>query len=60
MEVSLSRPSLDLYGGPILVVLFVLLVAFEASGGFHHSNWRLPLKLERAMSWLAAAVIVTR
>lgn len=36
--------------GPIAVLVYE--VAFEASVAFHHSNWRLPLKLERAMSWL--------
>src|SRR5439155_20729545 len=27
-------------------------VIFEASVAFHHSNWRLPYRLERAISWV--------
>jgi len=39
--------------GPIVVLVYE--VAFEASVAFHHSNWRLPYRLERLLSW----VIVT-
>lgn len=35
--------------GPIAVLVYE--VAFEASVAFHHSNWRLPFRLERALSW---------
>lgn len=36
--------------GPVAVLVYE--VAFEASVAFHHSNWRLPYKLERALSWI--------
>lgn len=39
--------------GPVTVLVYE--VVFEASVAFHHSNWRLPFPLERALSW----VIVT-
>ncbi|HEX6982459.1 MAG TPA: sterol desaturase family protein [Balneolaceae bacterium] len=34
------------------VVVLVYEVAFEASVAFHHSNWRLPFRLERVLSWI--------
>ena len=39
--------------GPLVVLVYE--VVFEASVAFHHSNWRLPYRLERLLSW----VIVT-
>jgi sterol desaturase/sphingolipid hydroxylase (fatty acid hydroxylase superfamily) len=36
--------------GPVAVLVYE--VAFEASVAFHHSNWRLPYRLERPLSWL--------
>jgi sterol desaturase/sphingolipid hydroxylase (fatty acid hydroxylase superfamily) len=36
--------------GPVIVLMYE--VVFEASVAFHHSNWRLPLWLERPLSWL--------
>lgn len=36
--------------GPIAVLIYE--VAFEASVAFHHSNWRLPYRLERFLSWI--------
>jgi hypothetical protein len=35
--------------GPIAVLIYE--VTFEASVAFHHSNWRLPFRLERVLSW---------
>ncbi len=35
--------------GPVAVLVYE--VAFEASVAFHHSNWRLPIRLERVLSW---------
>jgi sterol desaturase/sphingolipid hydroxylase (fatty acid hydroxylase superfamily) len=35
--------------GPFVVLAYELV--FEASVAFHHSNWRLPHRLERALSW---------
>lgn len=43
-----------LIGAPPLAVL-VYEAVFEASVAFQHSNWRLPLRLERCLNW----VIVT-
>jgi sterol desaturase/sphingolipid hydroxylase (fatty acid hydroxylase superfamily) len=39
--------------GPVLVLVYE--VVFETSVAFHHSNWRLPYRVERVLSW----VIVT-
>lgn len=36
--------------GPLVVLVYE--VVFEASVAFHHSNWRLPYRLERALSWV--------
>lgn len=36
--------------GPVVVLIYE--VVFEASVAFHHSNWRLPYRLERVLSWL--------
>ena len=36
--------------GPVAVLIYEVL--FEASVAFHHSNWRLPFRTERALSWL--------
>jgi sterol desaturase/sphingolipid hydroxylase (fatty acid hydroxylase superfamily) len=38
---------------PIMVLIFF--VTFEAETLFHHSNWRLPIRLERVLN----LVIVT-
>lgn len=35
---------------PILVIIYE--IVFEAATAFHHSNWRLPFRLERILSWL--------
>lgn len=35
--------------GPVAVLIYE--VAFEASVAFHHSNWRLPIRLERPLNW---------
>lgn len=35
--------------GPVTVLIYEVL--FEASVAFHHSNWRLPYRLERVLSW---------
>lgn len=37
------------------VAVLVYEVAFEASVAFHHSNWRLPYRLERPLSWVIVA-----
>ncbi|HJT79836.1 MAG TPA: sterol desaturase family protein, partial [Chthoniobacterales bacterium] len=34
--------------GPITFIVFF--ITFEAAVCFHHSNWRLPIKLERALN----------
>ena len=39
--------------GPLVVLVYE--AVFEASVAFHHSNWRLPYRLERVLNW----VIVT-
>lgn len=39
--------------GPVVVLVYEAI--FEASVAFHHSNWRLPYRMERLLSW----VIVT-
>jgi sterol desaturase/sphingolipid hydroxylase (fatty acid hydroxylase superfamily) len=36
--------------GPVVVLVYE--VAFETSVAFHHSNWRLPLWLERRLNYL--------
>lgn len=36
--------------GPVAVLVYE--VFFEASVAFHHSNWRLPYRLERVLSWI--------
>lgn len=36
--------------GPVAVLVYE--VVFEASVAFQHSNWRLPYRLERALSWV--------
>jgi sterol desaturase/sphingolipid hydroxylase (fatty acid hydroxylase superfamily) len=41
--------------GPPVALLLVFEVVFEAATAFHHSNWRLPPRLERAL----ALVVVT-
>jgi sterol desaturase/sphingolipid hydroxylase (fatty acid hydroxylase superfamily) len=43
--------------GPPVALLLVFEVVFEAAAAFHHSNWRLPAMLERA---LAVAVVTPR
>ena len=35
--------------GPVAVLVYE--VIFEASVAFHHSNWRLPYRLERVLNW---------
>lgn len=35
--------------GPVAVLVYE--VVFEASVAFHHSNWRLPYRIERVLSW---------
>jgi len=41
--------------GPPVALLLVFEVVFETATAFHHSNWRLPHALDRAL----AAVVVT-
>ena len=36
--------------GPVAVLVYE--VVFEASVAFQHSNWRLPYRLERPLSWI--------
>jgi sterol desaturase/sphingolipid hydroxylase (fatty acid hydroxylase superfamily) len=36
--------------GPVTVLVYE--VVFETSVAFHHSNWRLPYRLERLLSWV--------
>ena len=36
--------------GPLVVLVYE--IVFEASVAFHHSNWRLPYRLERVLSWV--------
>lgn len=36
--------------GPIAVLVYE--VVFEASVAFHHSNWKLPFRFERLLSWI--------
>jgi sterol desaturase/sphingolipid hydroxylase (fatty acid hydroxylase superfamily) len=36
--------------GPVVVLVYE--VVFEASVAFHHSNWRLPYRLERVLAWV--------
>ena len=38
-------------GAPALLVLIYEIV-FEGATLFHHSNWKLPYKFEKAMSWI--------
>jgi sterol desaturase/sphingolipid hydroxylase (fatty acid hydroxylase superfamily) len=52
---ALFRAGAVLLIGAAPVTVLVYEVFFEASVAFHHSNWRLPYPLERALSW----VIVT-
>jgi sterol desaturase/sphingolipid hydroxylase (fatty acid hydroxylase superfamily) len=35
---------------PLTFVAFF--IAFEAAVCFHHSNWRLPIRIERILNWL--------
>ena len=43
--------AVTLFGiGPVLLVIFF--VAFEAATLFHHSNWRLPIALERLLNFV--------
>jgi len=35
---------------PLIFVVFF--IAFEAAVCFHHSNWRLPIRIERILNWL--------
>jgi sterol desaturase/sphingolipid hydroxylase (fatty acid hydroxylase superfamily) len=38
--------------GPPVALVVVFEVAFEAATAFHHSNWRLPAALDRALAWI--------
>lgn len=40
-----------LVGPPVLLVL-VYEVLFEGANLFHHSNWRLPYRVEKILSWI--------
>lgn len=37
--------------GPPFMLVLVYEIVFEGANLFHHSNWRLPYKLEKALSW---------
>lgn len=54
-EILLSvifRGLLILLIGPPFILVLVYEIVFEGATLFHHSNWRLPYKLEKALSWL--------
>lgn len=38
--------------GATVEVVLIYEVLFEASVAFHHSNWRLPFRLERRLNWI--------
>lgn len=52
---GIFRSAAVLLIGPAPLVVLVYEAVFEASVAFQHSNWRLPLWLERCLNW----VIVT-
>lgn len=54
-EVLLSvifRGLMILLVGPPFMLVLVYEIVFEGANLFHHSNWKLPYKLEKAISWL--------
>lgn len=54
-EVLLSvgfRGLIILLIGPPFLLVLVYEIVFEGANLFHHSNWRLPYKLEKALSWI--------
>lgn len=54
-EILLSvifRGLLILLIGPSFILVLVYEIVFEGANLFHHSNWRLPYKMEKALSWI--------
>lgn len=54
-EVLLSvifRGLVILLIGPPFILVLVYEIIFEGANLFHHSNWRLPYRVEKALSWL--------
>jgi sterol desaturase/sphingolipid hydroxylase (fatty acid hydroxylase superfamily) len=50
MSAAFRAGAVALMGvGPWVVLVFE--IVFEASVAFHHSNWRLPYRLERVLTW---------
>ena len=49
LSIGFLSLAVSVFGiGPIMLVVFF--IAFEAETLFHHSNWRLPIKLERILN----------
>lgn len=54
-EVLLSvifRSLVILLIGPPYLLVLVYEIVFEGANLFHHSNWRMPYRLEKALSWI--------
>ncbi len=50
-SVAVRAAQVALIGvGPVLALAYE--IALEAETQFHHSNWRLPIRLERMLNWL--------
>jgi sterol desaturase/sphingolipid hydroxylase (fatty acid hydroxylase superfamily) len=51
LSVFYRSAQVELIGvGPVLALVYE--VVMEGATEFHHSNWRLPLRLERALNWV--------